>query len=199
MNSTYLYPFRDHLSLVIYLSYHTIIWIDGEAAEGTTIKTRKFVSKNNFSSQIETEGHMNVVSPIYIVLGSFLTPLRFVCRASLVAWVPVFCHSSIHWPFVHPSFNSDFSETAAWIQATFCGKLPIDCIPRLFIFFSENFWFSKFLQICFLFVNMGLYGSQISKCYLSPSFGPISTKLYDKYVSHWGNTRFSFFWHSSKT
>ncbi len=62
-----------------------------------------------------------------------------------------------------PSFNSDFSETAAWIQAKFCGEVPISAIsPDLFffLFFFQNVWFSFFLTIFFfVFVNMGHSGS----------------------------------------
>ena len=77
----------------------------------------------------------------------FLALLDFVSRATVVAQASV----------VRPSVNSGFSETVAWIQAKFCGKLPIRHISGLSFFFL----FSKVLNfyVFFFFVNMGPYGS----------------------------------------
>ncbi len=78
------------------------------------------------------------------------------------------CHL---WP---SPVNSGFSETAAWIQGKFCGKLPIRHISRLYMFLFSKFLIFKFLQFFFVFVNMRPYdlGAKISKRYFSPSFGP---------------------------
>ena len=94
------------------------------------------------------------------------------------------------------SVNSGFSETAAWIQAKFCGKLPIRHISSFFLiffFFLVDFLFSFFsIFFFFVFVNMGPMGAKISKCYFSHNFDPIATKLYDKYDSHGGIQAITF-------
>ncbi len=81
----------------------------------------------------------------------------------------------------HPSVNSGFSETAAWIQAKFCRKLLIRQISRPFFLF-------KFYDFIFPFRQHGTQWTQWEPTFqsaISPSFGPTSTKLHDKYVSHW--------------
>ncbi len=54
---------------------------------------------------------------------------------------------------------------------------------QTFFFFFQNFHFSNNYDFFFVFVNMG---AKISKRYFSHSFSLISTKFYDKYVSHGG-------------
>ncbi len=68
------------------------------------------------------------------------------------------------------------------------GSKP-NFVERYLSAISLDTFFSFFkiveFHICFVFVNMGPYVSQNFKTlYFSHSFVPISTKLYDKYVSH---------------
>ena len=77
-----------------------------------------------------------------------LSLLDSVSRATVVAQASI----------VHPlSISSGFSETDAWIQAKFCGKLPICHISRHFFSVFKSFDFQNFM-IFFCFVNMGPYG-----------------------------------------
>ncbi len=84
---------------------------------------------------------------------------------------------------VRRSVNWGFWETAAWVQTNFNGKLPIHHISRPL--FSRNFNY----QICTILFKFSLTWdpmiAKISKGYFSHSFGPISTKLHDKYVRGW--------------
>ncbi len=48
-------------------------------------------------------------------------------------------------PSVRPSVNLGFSETAAWIQTKFYGKLPIHHISSILFFFFKIFKFLRFL------------------------------------------------------
>ncbi len=50
-----------------------------------------------------------------------------------------------------PSVKSGFSETAAWIQTKFYGKLPIQHISRPCFCFFKIFSFQFFLRFCFRF------------------------------------------------
>ncbi len=65
---------------------------------------------------------------------TFLALLDFVSRATVMAQASV----------VHPSVNSSFSETAAWVQTKFYGKLPIHHISRPFFSFFKIFNFQIF-------------------------------------------------------
>ena len=52
-----------------------------------------------------------------------------------------YCHGTgVRHPSVRLSVNSSFSETAAWIQAKFYGKLPIHHISRQFFLFFQIFF-----------------------------------------------------------
>ncbi len=92
-----------------------------------------------------------------------LAQLDFVSGATVMAQASVVRPSP-----VRPSVNSGFSKTAAWIQAKFCGKLTIRHTPDVFFFKIHNFLI--FMIFCFVFVNMGLYGSQHFKTLLLPQF-----------------------------
>ncbi len=70
---------------------------------------------------------------------------------------------------LRPSINSGFSETAAWIQAKFYGKLHTRHISRQFFFFWQFFTFEILTIFFFVFVNMGQYGSKSFKRYFSHS------------------------------
>ncbi len=70
----------------------------------------------------------------WIIMVSFLALLDFVSRATVVAQASV----------VHPSVNSGLSESATWIQAKFCGKLPTCHISRPFCFSFFFIFSSKF-------------------------------------------------------
>ncbi len=81
------------------------------------------------------------------------------------------------------SINSGFSETAAWIQAKFCGYLPLHHISRpLFSFVCHNFQFSNLYDFFFLFsLTWGRIGAKMWKCYSSStSFDMIWAKHDDK-------------------
>ncbi len=65
------------------------------------------------------------------------------------------------------------------------SKLPIRHIPMPFFL---NCFFLKSFTIFFFSLSLTCdpMGAKILKRYFSDSFGPISTKLYDKYISHGG-------------
>ena len=90
------------------------------------------------------------------------------------------CHSSIRVPI-----NSGFSETAAWIQVKFQGKLPIrgpmQCICRL-LFMSDSLSSIQGHSVHFAKFPMLIF----SKGYCSHRFYPISTKLYGKHGNQVG-------------
>ncbi len=88
------------------------------------------------------------------------------------------------------SVNSGFSETAAWIQIKFYGKLPIHHISRPLFFFFQNF---KFSRIIFVFGNMG---TKIAKRYSSHEWifvSNILTKLLYRFLRFWILTFFFCF------
>ncbi len=51
-----------------------------------------------------------------------------------------------------PSINSGFSETSAWIQAKFCGKLYLSTISPDCFFFFQNFSFLNFYDFFFFWL-----------------------------------------------
>ncbi len=95
-----------------------------------------------------------------------------------------------HVPIVRPAVNLGFSEINCCIESIDPGKIlwKATYLPYLqTIFFS--FKFQIFMTVFFVFIYMEHVepmGAKISKCYMyfSHSFCPISTKLYDIYVSH---------------
>ena len=97
----------------------------------------------------------------------------------------------------HPmSTNSGFSETAAWIQAKFCGKLPLHHNSRLFLFFSK---FSLFYDFFLFFINMGPYGSKNFKMLpLLQSSSDLGQTFFDKLGSHEGIKSYGIYWRSPK-
>ncbi len=112
------------------------------------------------------ERYLSTISPdnfsVFQNFG-FLALLDFVSRATVMAQASV-----------RPSVNSSFSETAAWIQAKFYGKLPIHHISRpIFVCFFKIFIFKIFMIFFFIFINIwDPMGAKISKRY-SSSFHPI--------------------------
>ena len=113
--------------------------------------------------------------PLYIAHFIFLALLDFVSRATVMAQVPA---------IRRPSVNSDFSETTAWTEAKFCGKGTYP--PNLQTFIFSFFKIYDFQIFTFFSVNKDPMGAKTSKRYFSHSFGPISAKLHDKFVSHSG-------------
>ncbi len=87
-------------------------------------------------------------------------------------------------PSAIPS-NSGFSETTAWVQAKFCGKLPIIHITGLFILFTAIFLFSNIYEFVSFSLTLYPMGIKNFKMLLVPHFCPISTKL-NEYASHGG-------------
>ncbi len=59
----------------------------------------------------------------------------------------------------HPFVNSSFSETGAWIQAKFCGKLPILHIFRPFFFLFSKFFIFKLLRFFFFLLTWDPMGA----------------------------------------
>ena len=69
---------------------------------------------------------------------------------------------------LHPSINLGFSETLAWIQVKFYGKILIRRISKPYSFF---FSFLKIFNFRFLLHDP--MGAKMSKLYYSPSFQAI--------------------------
>ncbi len=91
------------------------------------------------------------------MLRHFLALLDYVSRAHEIAIRPL---SVVRFPSVRDKI---FSEPKARIYFKVWLLLPLDHTPGRFL----NFWKKKFfLQIFFIFVNMGLYGSENFKTLL---------------------------------
>ncbi len=104
-----------------------------------------------------------------------------------------------------PSDNLGFLETAPWIQAKCYGKLAIRHIYTVFFFFFfQNFAFSNFYIFFSFSLTWDPMDAKISKrLLLSPilpitsltdfiRYHPTPTKIYDKYISHWGIQAITF-------
>ena len=101
-----------------------------------------------------------------------------VYTAELLSWRS--CLSSVS----PSSVNLGFSETAAWIQAKFYGKLPMHHISRPFFLLSK--FSSNFYDFFSFSLTWDPMGAKISKRYSSSSFHPIWAKLYDNLGRHEG-------------
>ncbi len=96
----------------------------------------------------------------HTLLSNYLKPLLFLVL--LVFTQESYCHGArVRRPSVRTSSvnSSGFSETTAWIHTKLYGKLAIHHLRAMFSFF-QNFKFSNFNNLVFVFVNMGLYGCQ---------------------------------------
>ncbi len=108
---------------------------------------------------------------IFTELWAFLALLDFDSKATVVAQASV----------IRPSVNSGFSETTAQIQATLYGKALFAISPDRLLFFIQKFYGFFLFSLTWDHIR-----AKISKHYFSHSFGLISTKRYDKYVTHGG-------------
>ena len=123
---------------------------------------RKFKTPFSQASPSSNIPHIQLLSTCYLWFLALLTD----CRGAGVRPLTRVSQKPLH------GSRPNFVER-------YLSAISVDVFFSLF----TNFDFQVFTIFFFVFVNMGPYGSQNSKRYFSHSFGPISTKLYDRYFS----------------
>ncbi len=132
---------------------------------------------SELSPGASADAQQQLLAALSVFLAWFLLSFFYIVRLRILE-----CLEGLAWPrrpsFVRPSVrtsvkssvNSGFSETAAWIQVKFYGRLPIYHISSLLFSFCKIFSF-HILTILFSFsLTWNNIGAKISKRYSSYTF-----------------------------